>query len=121
MTPVVVGSNPISHPILRPFYIRLSANWPFLELLGVNMEKWKTVDDERTLVSALNTGSEVDSAYSPRLRGRLRQFGRNASLVMAGMYTGLNCYGTPNAQHGQQGRSCREVNELAGKPDRRPI
>ena len=81
----------------------------------------ETVDDERTLISALNTGSEVAIAYSRGLRGCLRQFARNASLVMAGMYTGLNCYGTPNAEHGQRGSSCREVNELAGKPDRRPI
>jgi len=85
------------------------------------MEKWKTVDGERTPVSALNTGSEVDSADSRGLRGRLRQFARNASLVMAGMYTGLNCYGTPNAEHGQQGSACREGNEPAEKPDRRPI
>ena len=85
------------------------------------MEKWTTVDGERTRVNELNTGPEVDIADLKGLRGRLRQFARNASLVMAGMYTGLNCYGTPNAQHGQQGRSCREVNELAGKPDRRPI
>jgi hypothetical protein len=55
------------------------------------------------------------------LRGRLRQFARNASLVMAGMYTGLNCYGTPNAEHDQQGSDCRDGNEPAGKPDRRPI
>ena len=85
------------------------------------MEKWKTVDGERTPVSALNTGSEVDSADSRGLRGRLRQFARNASLVMAGMYTGLNCYGTPNAEHDQQGSDCRDGNEPAEKPDRRPI
>jgi hypothetical protein len=85
------------------------------------MEKLKTVDGERTPVNALNSGPEVDSADLRGLRGRLRSLARNASLVMAGMYTGLNCYGTPNAEHGQQGSDCRDGNEPAGKPDRRPI
>ncbi|HBP99605.1 MAG TPA: hypothetical protein DD672_03895 [Gammaproteobacteria bacterium] len=85
------------------------------------MEKWTTVDGERTRVNELNTGPEVDIADLKGLRGRLRQFARNASLVMAGMYTGLNCYGTPNAEYDQQGSDCRDGNEPAGKPDRRPI
>ena len=85
------------------------------------MDKWTTVDGERTRVNELNTGPEVDSTELKGLRGRLRHFAHNASLVMAGMYTGLNCYGTPNAEHDQKGRTEKEGDESAGKPDRRPI
>ena len=79
------------------------------------------MDGERTPVNALNSGPEVDSDDLRGLRGRLRPFARNASPVMAGMYTGLYCSGTPNAEHGQQGSDCRVGNEPAGKPHRRPI
>ena len=85
------------------------------------MEKLKTVDGERTRVNALNTGPDVDSAELRGLRGRLRQFARNASLVMAGMYIGLNCYGTPNAEHDQEGAADTIGNKPSRTPDRRPI
>lgn len=85
------------------------------------MDKWTTVDGERTRVTELNTGSEVDSADLKGMSGRLRQFARNASLVMAGMYTGLNCYGTPNAEHEQKGGTEKQGGAPKAKPDRRLI
>ena len=77
-------------------------------------EKWKTIDGERTRVDEMNVGAEPDADSGTGLSGRLKRFARNASLVMAGMYTGLNCYGTPNTEHEQD-------DESEQKPDRRPI
>ena len=81
----------------------------------MTQEKVRTLDGERTRVDELNTGAVPDNQQTGIL-GRLKRFNRNLSLVMAGMYTGLNCYGTPKTEH--------EYGEGEGdkpQPDRRLI
>jgi hypothetical protein len=75
--------------------------------------KVKTLDGERTRVDELNLGDTDSPASEAGSGGRLARWLRNLNLVMAGMYTGLNCYGTPKAHH--------EYEEGDDKPDRRPI
>ncbi len=78
-------------------------------------EKARTLDGERTRVDELNLGDD----YAPDdkgLRARLKLWYKNLNLVMAGMYTGLNCYGTPKTHHDYE-----EEGEDSGKPDNRLI
>ncbi|MDA0928937.1 MAG: hypothetical protein O2861_12725 [Proteobacteria bacterium] len=80
----------------------------------MNKTKVKTLDGERTRLQEMNLGNvEVDPA-DRSLMARLKRAYRNASLLMAGMYTGLNCYGTPRTHH-EYGEDGEE------KPDNRPI
>ncbi len=77
--------------------------------------KSKTPDGRRLSVRDLNT--EVPPLLARSKRGvwaRIAQAYRNLSMVMAGMYTGLNCYGTPKEEHSYGEPS-------ADKPDRRPL
>jgi hypothetical protein len=85
--------------------------------------KSKTLDGARTRVQDLNTGVpfarkvELDGVGMPEtLRARLSRLYKNLSLVMAGMYTGLNCYGTPHCH-----RVERAADESNNKPDNRPL
>ena len=79
-------------------------------------KKAKTLDGERTRVEELNLGAEDSAVPESGLRGSIRRWYKNLNLVMAGMYTGLNCYGTPKAHHEYE-----EEGENSGKPDNRPI
>ncbi len=74
--------------------------------------KTRTLDGERTRVDELNLGA--DEAASTGFRGRIQRWYRNLNLVMAGMYTGLNCYGTPKTHHDYE-------EDDPDKPDNRPI
>lgn len=82
-------------------------------------KKVKTLDGERTRVDELNLGLADRPADQAGLRGRLARWYRNLNLVMAGMYTGLNCYGTPKAHHDYEEDERGERNP--GKPDNRPL
>lgn len=76
--------------------------------------KEKTLDGQRIPVSELNLEAPfAENAPSKSLLGKLATAYKNLSLVMAGMYTGLNCYGTPHAQ--------RETDSNKPKPDNRLI
>ncbi|MDD9891356.1 MAG: hypothetical protein OXU66_12035 [Gammaproteobacteria bacterium] len=76
--------------------------------------KHKTIDGERTAVSELNLETPFESASrSKGFMAKLVTVYKNLSLVMAGMYTGLNCYGTPHSH--------RATDEDGDKPDNRPI
>lgn len=80
----------------------------------MNKAKAKTLDGERTRLEEMNLGNvEVDAADRSFL-ARLKRAYRNASLLMAGMYTGLNCYGTPKTHHEYE-------EDGKEKPDNRPI
>ncbi len=78
-----------------------------------------TPDGARTEIEDLNTGDAlqsdaVDSAIPPR---GIRRLWHNLNLVLAGMYTGLTCYGTPHEHH----RYRQDSPDDADKPDRRPL
>ena len=77
------------------------------------MSKIKTIDGERTSVEELNIGSQKVAAAG--ISGYLQRWFKNVNLIMAGMYTGLNCYGTPKSHHEYE----EEVKK--GRPDNRPI
>lgn len=109
VTPVVVGSSPISHPIIP------QTHWASLGRFrhpgGVEMAVWKwrygnkelsTLDGRRTELCDLNLGSVTVQDESGGFRGRLATVLHGMSLTLAGMYTGLFCYGTPNPIHKSQ-------------------
>ncbi len=75
--------------------------------------KVKTLDGQRTRLDEMNLGDVDVDATDRSVLARLKRAYRNASLLMAGMYTGLNCYGTPKTHH--------EYEEGEEKPDNRPI
>ena len=83
----------------------------------MNKPKVKTLDGQRTRLEEMNLGPEDVDAADRSFLARLKRAYRNASLVMAGMYTGLNCYGTPKSHH-DYGEEGGEGND---KPDNRPI
>jgi hypothetical protein len=74
----------------------------------------KTLDGERTRVEDMNLDVPLVSSAEPSgFLGRLAKIYKNLSLVMAGMYTGLNCYGTPHSH--------RKGDATKNKPDNRLI
>jgi hypothetical protein len=88
----------------------------------------KTVNGERLRVTELNTDvpfvdrQAVDPEATdqhPAGGSKLLRWWRNLNLVLAGMYTGLTCYGTPHSKH--PGHSDKESTTQADKPDNRPI
>ena len=84
----------------------------------------KTLDGSRTPVKDLNTEvPELLQADKKGLFGRLAALYRNLSLVMAGMYTGLNCYGTPREHHSYNADDSEnnQNNQNKKKPDNRPL
>ncbi len=62
-------------------------------------EKAKTMDGDRTAVSALNIGGAKPLATEVGLMSRMALIYRRLNEVMAGMYTGVACSGTPNTHH----------------------
>jgi len=62
--------------------------------------KAKTLDGKRTRVDELNTALPQGLQEANRgLWGRIATAYRNLSQVMAGMYTGVGCSGTPHSHH----------------------
>ena len=92
-------------------------------------KKVKTPDGCRTQISDLNIGAanSEDTDQASGAWAGLKRCYKNLSLVMAGMYTGLNCYGTPNTEHSYENDSDADKHgeekgkESNKKPDRRPI
>ena len=63
----------------------------------------KTLDGKRTSVQSINT--EVPQSLQAGPGGLLSRIGRiykSLNLIMAGMYTGVGCSGTPHADHSYQ-------------------
>ena len=68
--------------------------------MGMNSEKAKTLDGERTSVEELSSNSEDTSEQrSPSMLSRITRAYKNLNLFMAGMYTGVGCSGTPHTHH----------------------
>ena len=77
-----------------------------------------TPDGARTEITDLNTGVQVPELDEQgRPIGKLLRIWRNLNLVMAGMYTGLTCYGTPKEHHSYR----QDSEDTADKPDNRPL
>jgi hypothetical protein len=82
----------------------------------MSSDKVKTVDGARTTVAELNTAvPSIIGHWQRGLLGRLASAYRKFSLVLAGMYTGLGCGGTPNTLHSY------EEDPSGKKPDKRPL
>ena len=93
----------------------------------------KTLDGKRTGVEQINLGRKSASpdkidAEPASFFTRCRRWLHNANLVMAGMYTGLTCHGTPHTHHSYEDKQSNSDSEDgypdAGadkKPDNRPI
>ena len=105
VTPVVVGSSPISHPIIP------QTHWASLGRFsaprrcgngGMEIKELSTLDGRRTELCDMNLGSVPVQDESVGYRGRLASVLHGMSLTLAGMYTGLTCYGTPNPIHKSQ-------------------
>ena len=65
--------------------------------------KVKTLDGKRTGVQNLNT--EIPPGLQSEPGGLLARIGRawkNLNLILAGMYTGVGCSGTPHPDHSYQ-------------------
>jgi hypothetical protein len=110
VTPVVVGSSPISHPIIpqthwasfgRFFGTPAVWKWRYGNG-GMEIKELSTLDGRRTELCDLNLGSVPVQDESVGYRGRLASVLHGMSLTLAGMYTGLTCYGTPNPIHKSQ-------------------
>ena len=83
------------------------------------MTKAKTLDGERTRVDQLNTGASPTAQTG--FRGWIQRCLKNLNLIMAGMYTGLNCYGTPKTHHDYEAGEGAGEGNGATKPDQRII
>gem|GEM_PF-553789 len=62
----------------------------------------KTLDGKRTDIADMNLGSGdsvANATEGSKEINPIRRWWRNLNLVMAGMYTGLSCYGTPHERH----------------------
>ena len=80
------------------------------------IEKVKTLDGARTRVDEINTDAPaIVTAGRHGVGARIAAIYKNLSLVLAGMYTGLGCGGTPNTHHSYDEDSTDK------KPDNRPI
>lgn len=80
----------------------------------MTISKQKTIDGERIVVADLNVEAPFAPASEKKgLIAKLALAYKNLSLLMAGMYTGLNCYGTPHSH--------RETEGDENKADNRPI
>ena len=123
VTPVVAGSNPVGHPTIPSKAVNTLACCGMLNTVRSSpgpkfmpSDKVKTVDGARTTLAELNTAVPTIIDHGQRgLLGRLAGAYRKLSLVMAGMYTGLSCGGTPNTHHSY------EAEPSAEKPDKRPL
>tara|TARA_R110002072_G_scaffold169230_1_gene322856 strand:- start:185 stop:499 length:315 start_codon:yes stop_codon:yes gene_type:complete len=98
----------------------------------------KTLDGKRTSVEQINLGSksalpdngdaEPSGGVPVSFLTRCRRWLHNANLVMAGMYTGLTCHGTPHTHHSYSDKQSssdsgdNDSSDGADKnPDNRPI
>jgi len=76
--------------------------------------KQKTMDEERISINELSLEAPFISDSSRLgILGKIAAAYKNLSLVIAGMYTGLNCYGAPDFH--------REIDGAENKTDNRPI
>ena len=99
----------------------------------MNISRVKTLDGKRTSVEQINLGSKSASpdkmdAEPASFFTRCRRWLHNANLVMAGMYTGLTCHGTPHAHHSYEDKQSSSDSEdgdsdvgAEKKPANRPI
>ena len=62
----------------------------------MGIKELSTLDGRRTKLCDLNLGAVPEQDKSGGFRGRLASVLHGMSLTLAGMYTGLTCYGTPN-------------------------
>ena len=62
----------------------------------MEIKELSTLDGRRTELCDLNLGAVPEQDESGGFRGRLASVLHGMSLTLAGMYTGLTCYGTPN-------------------------
>ena len=60
------------------------------------VQKTKTIDGSRVLVKDLNLGG---TASQGEPLPWYRRWYDNMNHLLAGMYTGLSCYGTPKSHH----------------------
>ena len=80
--------------------------------------KQKTMDEERISINELSLEAPFISDSSRLgILGKIAAAYKNLSLVMAGMYTGLNCYGAPYFDREIDGDGDGDEN----KTDNRPI
>ena len=116
MTQVVAGSIPVSHPIFTAATsnnnFRNKAHIGYALISFSLITRWimaaakvKTRDQNRTRVDELNAG--VPSLLDSRRKwlAPFVQVYRNLALVMAGMYIGQGCSGTPDNQNEDEGGS----------------
>ena len=60
----------------------------------------ETIGDERTLVEEINTDFPIELRnQNSCLISKLLIMYKSVSLIMAGMYTGLSCYGAADSGH----------------------
>jgi hypothetical protein len=77
-----------------------------------------TLDGKRTRVDQLNLGAVQSSENSEQMpSGGLKLLFFRLNQVLAGMYTGLTCYGTPHSHRREAGSGSQE----SEKPDVRPL
>ena len=79
---------------------------------AMEIKELSTLDGRRTKLSDLNLGAVPDQDKSGGVRGRLASVLHGISLTLAGMFTGLSCYGTPNSV--QKSQSERRVSTERG-------
>jgi hypothetical protein len=83
-----------------------------------NSREIPTLDGKRTRVSQLNLGAtQSPDTTEEAPRGGLKLLFFRLNQVLAGMYTGLTCYGTPHSHR----REMAEGEEESDKPDVRPL
>jgi len=76
--------------------------------------KQKTKDEERISINELSLEAPfIPDSSRLGILGKIAAAYKNLSLVIAGMYTGLNCYGAPYSH--------REIDGAENKTDNRPI
>ncbi len=77
-----------------------------------------TLDGKRTRVDQLNLGAAQSPENSEEVpAGGLKRLFFRLNQVLAGMYTGLTCYGTPHSHRREGG----EGDGDGEKPDVRPL
>ena len=81
--------------------------------MGIKKEL-STLDDRRTKLCDLNLGAVPKQDKSGGFRGRLATMLHGMSLTLAGMYTGLTCYGNPNPVQKSQSRRCVSAKRGSG-------
>ncbi|HIO75692.1 MAG TPA: hypothetical protein EYG63_00665 [Gammaproteobacteria bacterium] len=79
--------------------------------------KVKTLDGTRTTVADLNIAAPHDLQQRQQgIWGKLTAAYKNLSQIMAGMYTGVGCNGTPNPFHSYEEPPGRSADSDAPTP-----